>query len=256
MTVCKHPQCPKGLSRLAAAVAARIAVSPPDLMRHHRRVVASGLAMLALTLGALDAFGTTVAGGPEAPLIAAASDLQFALDEIAEQFTADTGLTFGSSDTFARQIEQGAPFELYFSADEDFVFRLADGGYTRDRGVLYAVKRIVLFTPHASPLNTDEGLASVEAALEAGAIRRFAIANPEHAPYGRAAEQALRHFGLWERLQPHIVLGENVSQAAQFAVTGNSQGGIIAYSLALAPSVRELGRFRRTGTSRCASAWC
>ena len=185
--------------------------------------------------------------GEDAPLIAAASDLQFALDEIADRFTADTGqpigLTFGSSGNFARQIEQGAPFELYFSADEDFVFRLADGGHTRDRGVLYAIGRIVLFTPYESPLDPEEGLAGVKAALEAGAIRRFAIANPEHAPYGRAAEQALSRFGLWERLRPHIVLGENVSQAAQFAITGNSQGGIIAYSLALAPSVRERGRF-------------
>jgi molybdate transport system substrate-binding protein len=185
--------------------------------------------------------------GEDAPLIAAASDIQFALDEIADRFTADTGqpvsLTFGSSGNFARQIQQGAPFELYFSADEDFVFRLADAGHTRDRGVLYAVGRIVLFTPHGSPLNPDEGLGNIGAALEAGTIRRFAIANPEHAPYGRAAEQALRRFGLWARLRPHIVLGENVTQAAQFAITGNSQGGIIAYSLALAPSVRERGRF-------------
>jgi molybdate transport system substrate-binding protein len=210
----------------------------------HGRIVARGLAMLALTLGSLAFPG---ARAQTAPLVAAASDLQFALEEVAARFTAETGqavrLTFGSSGNFARQIEQGAPFELYLSADEDFVFRLADGGYTRDRGTLYAIGRIALYVPHRSPLDPDEGLVGVEAALEAGAIRRFAIANPEHAPYGRAAEQALRHLGLWERLQPHIVLGENVSQAAQFAVTGNSQGGIIAYSLALAPSVRERGRF-------------
>jgi molybdate transport system substrate-binding protein len=207
-------------------------------------IAAGGLAMIALTLGV---FGAPATRAQEGPLIAAASDLQFALDEVVGRYSAETGrpvrLTFGSSGNFARQIEQGAPFELYLSADEDFVFRLADGGYTRDRGILYAVGRIVLFAPHGSPLDPDDGLAGVEAALEAGAISRFAIANPEHAPYGRAAEQALRRFGLWERLRPHLVLGENVSQAAQFAVTGNSQGGIIAYSLALAPSVRERGRF-------------
>src|SRR5690606_11547786 len=127
----------------------------------------------------------------DAPLIAAASDLQFALNEVAERFTAETGqpvrLTFGSSGNFARPIEQGAPFELYLSADEEFVFRLADGGHARDRGVLYAVGRIVLFAPHASLLNAGEGLAGVRAALGAGSISRFAIANPEHAPYGRAA---------------------------------------------------------------------
>ena len=208
------------------------------------RRVAVVLAIVALPLGMLSA---RAASAEAAPLIAAASDLQFALDEVAERFTAETGqpvrLTFGSSGNFARQIEQGAPFELYLSADEEFVFRLADGGHTRDRGVPYAVGRIVLFAPHASPLNTDQGLAGVQAALAAGRISRFAIANPEHAPYGRAAEQALRHFDLWERLQPHIVLGENVSQAAQFAASGNSQGGIFAYSLALAPNVRERGRF-------------
>jgi molybdate transport system substrate-binding protein len=183
----------------------------------------------------------------DGPAIAAASDLQFALDEIAAQFTTDTGqplrLVYGSSGNFARQIEQGAPYELYLSADEAFVFRLADRGFTRDHGTLYAIGRIVLFTPHGSRLGSDDGLAGVDAALERGAIRRFAIANPEHAPYGRAAEQALRHIGLWERLRPHLVYGENVSQAAQFAVSGNSQGGIIAYSLALAPSVRQHGGF-------------
>jgi molybdate transport system substrate-binding protein len=183
----------------------------------------------------------------DGPAIAAASDLQFALDEIAAQFTTDTGqplrLVYGSSGNFARQIEQGAPYELYLSADEAFVFRLADRGFTRDHGTLYAIGRIVLFTPHGSRLGSDDGLAGVDAALERGAIRRFAIANPEHAPYGRAAEQALRHIGLWERLRPHLVYGENVSQAAQFAVSGNSQGGIIAYSLALAPSVRQRGGF-------------
>ncbi len=191
--------------------------------------------------------GASVTLAAEAPLIAAASDLQFALDEVAEQFAVETGqtvrLTFGSSGNFARQIEQGAPFELYLSADESFVFRLAEGGHTRDRGTLYAIGRIVLFTPHGSRLTADEELAGLEAALDAGTIRRFAIANPEHAPYGRAAEQALRHAGLWERIQPHIVLGENVSQAAQFAVTGNSQGGIIAYSLALAPRLQARGHY-------------
>jgi molybdate transport system substrate-binding protein len=182
-----------------------------------------------------------------APLVAAASDLQFALDEVAQQYAAETGeavrLTFGSSGNFARQIEQGAPFEMYLSADEAFVFRLADRGHTRDRGTLYAIGRVVLFTPHGSALDPEPGMAGLKAALDSGTIRRFAIANPEHAPYGRAAEQALRSIGLWERIQPRLVLGENVSQAAQFAVSGNSQGGIVAYSLVLAPSVGERGHF-------------
>jgi molybdate transport system substrate-binding protein len=174
---------------------------------------ARAIVLLTLVLAFASPSGALAQAGPA---IAAASDLQFALDEIAAQFTADTGqalrLVYGSSGNIARQIEQGAPYELYLSADEAFVFRLADRGFTLDRGTLYAVGRIVLYTPHGSRLDADDGLAGVEAALDRGAIRRFAIANPEHAPYGRAAEQALRHAGLWERLRPHLVFGENVSQ--------------------------------------------
>jgi len=190
---------------------------------------------------------TSASAGQPGPAVAAASDLQFALEEIAAKFEAETGrplrLTFGSSGNFARQIEQGAPFDLFLSADEDLVFRLADRGLTQDRGTLYAIGRIVLFAPHGSPLKSDGELQGLRAALAAKQISRFAIANPEHAPYGRAAEQALRHIELWDTLRPHLVLGENVSQAAQFAVSGNSQGGIIAYSLALAPSLRDRGEF-------------
>ncbi|WP_372618392.1 molybdate ABC transporter substrate-binding protein [Falsiroseomonas sp.] len=182
-----------------------------------------------------------------APLIAAAATLRFALVEIAGRFRAETGhavrLAFGSSGNLVRQIEQGSPVELFLSADEAFVFRLAEGGHARDRGELYAVGRIVLLTPPGSPVRAEAGLDGLRAALEAGQIRRFAIANPEHAPYGHAAEQALRAAGLWERIRPHLVIGENVAQAAQFALAGGSQGGIVAYSLALAPALRGRGSF-------------
>jgi molybdate transport system substrate-binding protein len=182
-----------------------------------------------------------------APVIAAASDLQFALEEIVQAFAADTGqrvrLTMGSSGNFARQIRQGAPFELYLSADEDYVTALARDGFTRDHGALYAIGRIVLIVPHGSPLAADGSLDDLAAALETGRVIRFAIANPEHAPYGKRAEEALRHRGLWDTIRPTLVYGENVSQAAQFATSGNAQGGIIAYSLALAPRVQTLGEF-------------
>jgi len=183
----------------------------------------------------------------EPPLVAAASDLQFALTEIAGAFEKDTGkaveLTFGSSGNFARQIREGAPFELYFSADEAYVFDLARDDFTRDEGTLYAIGRIVLIVPHGSPLSPDGSLGDLEAALADGRVTHFAIANPEHAPYGRRAEEALRHKGLWEAIVPKLVLGENVSQAAQFAVSGNAQGGIVAYSLALSPALTERGSF-------------
>jgi molybdate transport system substrate-binding protein len=183
----------------------------------------------------------------EPPIVAAAADLRFALEEIAAAFQAETGnlvrLSFGSSGNFARQIRQGAPFQMYLSADEDYILDLARDGLTRDEGALYAVGRIVLIVPQGSPLRADGSLADLAAALANGRVTRFAIANPEHAPYGRRAEEALRYKGLWEAIQPKLVLGENVSQAAQFATSANAQGGLIAYSLALAPRLSALGRF-------------
>lgn len=190
---------------------------------------------------------TIQAQSTETPVIAAASDLQFAVAEIAETFRAETGMAvkiaFGSTGNFARQIREGAPFQIYMAADESFVLDLARDGFTRDAGEVYAEGRIVLIAPHGSQLRPDTQLNQLEAMLKAGTLTRFAIANPEHAPYGMRAEEALRHRGLWEALQPFTVLGENVSQAAQFATTGNADGGIIAYSLALSPKVASLGTY-------------
>lgn len=180
-------------------------------------------------------------------LVAAASDLKFALDEILFGFRAATGIeahvTYGSSGNFARQIAQGAPFEMFLSADEALVDWLAERGLTRGAGDLYALGRIVVFAPRGSPLEPDARLENLARRLSDGSSGRFAIANPEHAPYGRAAEQALRALGLWEKIQPRLVLGENVSQAAQFALGGSTDGGIIAYSLALAPALRARSSF-------------
>lgn len=184
---------------------------------------------------------------PPAPVVAAASDLSTALPEIAAQFTRETGdrvqFVFGSSGTLARQVRDGAPFELYLSADETYVADLARAGLTRDGGVLYAIGRLVLFAPTGSPLVPSRGVDDLRRLLTERRLTRFAMANPTHAPYGRAAEAVLRTRGLWAQLQPSIVLGENVSQAAQFAVTGNAVGGLIAYSLALAPGLRDRGTF-------------
>jgi molybdate transport system substrate-binding protein len=209
-----------------------------------RRIAVLGAigALLALTTPApADAQSTD---RPDTPVVAAASDLQFALVDVARAFTENSKrevkLAFGSSGNFFRQIQQGAPFQVYLSADEQFVFDLADKGFMLDRGALYAVGRIAIITPHGSPLKADGTLADLRAALADGRVRRFAIANPEHAPYGRRAEEALRHAGLWEAIKDKLVLGENVSQAAQFAASGNAQGGIVAHSLALAPDVAKL----------------
>lgn len=187
------------------------------------------------------------AASGEAPVVAAASDLQFALEEIALAFAGKTGLrvnlSFGSSGNFARQIQQGGPYELYLSADEGYVMDLSGKGLTLDEGRLYAIGRIVLFAPKGSPLVPDAAMQNLKTALEAGEIKRFAIANPDHAPYGRAAKEALQSRGVWESIEPRLVLGENIAQAAQFATSGSAQGGILAYSLALTPAVKPLGNF-------------
>lgn len=193
-----------------------------------------------LLVGALSA--GTLAGARaegEPGRVAAASDLQFALPELAEAFHRGTPhrvqLNFGSSGNFARQILQGAPLDLFLSADESFVWRLADAGLTRDRGALYALGRIALIAPAGSTLPLDEQLEGVRGA--ATGVTRFAIANPEHAPYGRAAREALQRLGLWDALQGVLVLGENISQATQYVASGSAQAGITALSLARAKAV-------------------
>lgn len=190
---------------------------------------------------------TVCAAAPDQPLIAAAADLQFALTEVAEQFQKDTGerlrLVFGSSGNFYRQIHEGAPFELFLSADESYVKQLVAAEKTDGNGALYALGRIVLIAPPRSILKVDARLAGLQEALSRGEINTFAIANPEHAPYGQRAEEALQHAGVWKALQGKLVLGENVAQAAQFATSGNTEGGIIAYSLALALPQSKQGHY-------------
>lgn len=195
----------------------------------------------------MSSFSTVSVRAQDAPTIAAAADLKFAVTEIADAFKQDTGqgvlLTFGSTGNFARQIREGAPFEVFMAADEKFILDLAKDGFLRDEGRLYAEGRIVIIAPHGSPLAVDEKLDGLEAGLENGSVRKFAIANPEHAPYGKRAEEVLTKRGLWEKAQGALVFGENVAQTAQFATSGDAQGGIIAYSLALSPQVSNLGNY-------------
>jgi len=176
--------------------------------------------------------------------VAAAADLKFALDELVVAFKArhpaiEVRVSYGSSGGFFAQLQSRAPFDLFLSADADYPRRLrAEQGAT-DEVFLYAVGRLALWTPRDSPLAIEkDGLR----ALLDPAARRVAIANPRHAPYGRAAEAALRSMGLWDNVSPRLVLGENVAQAAQFAESGSVDAGIIALSLALAPAMQG-GRF-------------
>ena len=192
------------------------------------------------------------AQGKATPLrIAAASDLKFALTALAAAFERTTGqrieLQFGSSGNFAQQIKQGLPIDLFMSADESYVFGLADAGLTADRGQVYATGRIALLLPKASTLQLPtpampESALRSQLAEQLQRVRKFAIANPEHAPYGRAAKAALQNLGLWDQLSPKLVLGDNISQATQFVTSGAAQAGVTALSLALAPEIATQSR--------------
>jgi len=177
----------------------------------------------------------------KSPLIAAAASLRFVMPELEQAFIAKGGtklrVSFGSSGNLSRQILQGAPHELFLSADTSYVSALIDKGLTKDKGLIYAYGRIALITARNSGVEVDTDFAGIRATLASGRLKRFAIANPEHAPYGRADRQVLEKTGLWENIQPRLIFGENVSQTAQFAISSAAQGGLVSYSLALAPVV-------------------
>ncbi|TVP13819.1 molybdate ABC transporter substrate-binding protein [Shewanella sp. KCT] len=198
-------------------------------------------------LGCLLLLGVTPSWAAEVPAIAAASNIKFALDKIAADFTKDTGkrvrISYGSSGNFVAQLRHGAPFELFLSADDKYIYQLHKLGVTQSDGEIYAIGRLALAAPKRSPLSLDAELVGVKTLLEQGGLKRFAIANPDHAPYGERAREALQHLGLWQPLQPYLIYGENVSQAAQFALSGSTDGGIVALSLAMAPQFRAASHY-------------
>ena len=177
-------------------------------------------------------------------MVAAAADLQHVMPMLTAQFERASGrrvvVTYGSSGNFFSQIQNGAPFDLFFSADIEYPRRLAAEGLV-ENGTLheYATGRIVLWWRKERPLIVSRGLRTL---LDAG-VRRIAVANPDHAPYGRAAVAALRHEQLFDRVKGKLIRGENVAQAAQFVESGNADAGIIALSLALAPRLQERGTY-------------
>ena len=176
--------------------------------------------------------------------IAAASDLSFAFKEIVAEFEKTTGshvkLTLGSSGNFYAQIQNGAPFDLYFSADIGYPKKLEEAGLTVPGSLYpYAVGRIVLWAGNGSHLDLSKGLEI----LREPTIKKIAIANPKHAPYGRAAVAAMEHFKVYDQVKDKLILGENISQAAQFIESGACDAGIVALSLALAPAMKASGQY-------------
>lgn len=176
--------------------------------------------------------------------IAAAADLQSVMKEIAARFEKQTGnkvkLVFGSSGNFFAQLQNGAPFDVFMSADVEYPNKLEAAGLTEPGSLYeYATGKIVLWVPSNSHLDVNQGLAAVADSQ----VRKLAVANPAHAPYGRAAEAALRNAGVWQQASPKLVLGENISQTAQFASSGNADASILALSLVLAPGMRDKGKY-------------
>jgi len=176
--------------------------------------------------------------------VAAAADLQFVFADVSARFHEDTGksvkLTFGSSGNFFTQIQNGAPFDLFFSADIDYARKLEAAGLA-EPGTLYeyAIGKIVLWAPNQSKIDLNRGLK----VLLDPSVKKVAIANPQHAPYGRAAVAALQHEGFYEKVTEKFVLGENISQTAAFVASGSADIGIVALSLAVAPAMKEKGRY-------------
>lgn len=174
--------------------------------------------------------------------IAAAADLKFAMDEIVATFqqahSADqVDVIYGSSGKFHAQIQRGAPYDLYFSADIAFPRALAKAGFAASEVRPYAVGRIVLWSA------AMDARQMTLASLTDARVARVAIANPRHAPYGKRAEEALRASGLWDKVEPKLVYGENIAHAAQFVQSGNAQVGVIALALAVSPELAGKGGY-------------
>jgi molybdate transport system substrate-binding protein len=176
--------------------------------------------------------------------VAAAADLQFAMPELIARFQKETGksvkVSYGSSGNFFQQLQNGAPFDMFFSANLDYARKLEAAGLI-EPGTLYpyATGKIVLWVPNQSKLDVKAGLS----ALLDPSVKKIAIANPQHAPYGQAAEAALKKEGIYDKVASKLVLGENISQTASFVVSGAADAGIVALSLAVSPNMKDKGRY-------------
>lgn len=176
--------------------------------------------------------------------VAAAADLQFAFHDLGLQFEKQTGIpvrvTYGSSGNFTTQIENGAPFDLFFSADVQYPQKLISEGFAEPGSLYrYADGKLVLWVPNGSKTDLSKGMM----VLIDPSVRKIAIANPKHAPYGRAAVAAMKSAGVYEKVENKLVLGENISQTAQFVQSGTADVGLVALSLAVSPGMVNSGRY-------------
>jgi len=211
-----------------------------------RRGIAPLLALLVLVFSAFAAAPQKPAPATATTLrIGAAADLQPLLPALLTEFQKQTGIraeaSYQSSATLAAQIIDGAPFDLFLAADLSFPQRVIDAGHAEEtEPIPYARGTLVLWT------RNDSGLSDLSVdSVRSPAVKTIAIANPEHAPYGRAAQAALRHIGIYDALRPKLVIAENIAQAAQYADSGNAQAGFISLTSALTPRLRGSGHFIR-----------
>jgi molybdate transport system substrate-binding protein len=182
--------------------------------------------------------------GAQEITVAAAADLQSAMDEIVTRFQKETGKTvkpiYGSSGNFFQQIQNGAPFDIFFSANLDYPKKLEAAGLAEPGSYFeYARGKLVIWVPTGSKLNLGSGMK----VLLDPSVKKIAIANPQHAPYGQAAVAAMQRENIYEKVKDKFVLGENISQTAAFVASGAADVGIVALSLALSPNMKDRGRF-------------
>jgi molybdate transport system substrate-binding protein len=216
------------------------------------RRVLTACAMLAALVGGCTSSedGRTAASSDATPVgavrVAAAADLKFALDEAIAEFEKehpeiDVTAVYGSSGNFFSQLANKAPFDVYFSADVDYPRKLVEAGLAlEDSQFTYAMGRLVVWVPKDSPIDVEK--LGIESLVHAS-VRKIAMANPQHAPYGRAAVAAMKKLGVYDRVKDRLALGENIAQAAQFVDTGAADIGAIALSLAMSPAMKERGKY-------------
>ncbi len=180
----------------------------------------------------------------QALTVVSAASLRFAMEDMVKEFERHhpgnkVDIVFSSSGKAYAQITNGAPYDIFFSADMDYPEKLHREGHTLESVQQYAVGRLVIWQRRGGPVDLSKGISG----LDNPAIQRLAVANPELAPYGAAAKEALIAQGLWEKLTPRMVMGENISQTAHFAASGAAQAGLIAYALALSEEMQRSGEF-------------
>ena len=179
--------------------------------------------------------------------VAAAANLRFVLPELAQEFEQKIGdqlaITYAASGTLTTQIQHGAPFDVFLSAAPSYIQRLSNVGLTEGIAVDYAQSQLALFSSTQSTLSVDSELQGLKQALEQGALNKVAIANPRHAPYGLAAKQVLQQAGIWQQIQPYLLIAENASQAVQFSLTPSVDAGFIPYAHSIQAKITSQGRF-------------